>query len=127
LKLYKKIAERLPKKVCNLSKILSKDFEVVAPFLQTKQNCTFKMHFYLFLSWTVLKFNFEGSTSRNHFIKIYEKFHRIAPFLSCMVFYLRQIRTLLSPFCGNTAQLKIFKLITYKRFQKRFCIYVFTI
>jgi len=86
---------------------LSKDFlsNCSDLFLKVKQNYTLKRHFYLFSSWTILKFNFEGSTSRNHLIKIYEKSHRAVPFS------VASISAML-----HTARLKIFKrLARYAR------------
>jgi len=88
---------------------LSKDFlsNCLDLFLQVKQNYTLKIHFYLFSSWTILKVNFEGSTSRNHLIKIYEKPHRAAPF----------------SVASNVAYCltKNFQTITCEKFQKHFC------
>jgi len=87
---------------------LSKDFlsNCSDLFLQVKQNYALKIHFYLFSSWTILKVNFEGSTSRNHLIKIYEKPHHAVPFS------VESISAML-----HTAQLKIFKLLRVKSFK----------
>jgi len=72
LKPYRKIAERLLENICNLSEILPKDFwnSWSDKFLdQIKQNCIFKIHFYLFFILDCLEIQFESSTSRNHLIK----------------------------------------------------------